>query len=225
MSKRGFMLVEALIVVAVVGIMALCAFAWQQRSAQNCAYAAVKEELRTTAVALGAYDVDFGALPPTWITRDGYGSTRSADTLALPILISTPIAYLQQTPIDCYKVGQNITGSAGSRGRPYESGDRLDLSFLYVNIQFEQQRQFGGTIFFSPAHAAAAAAVHGRYWMASIGPAQNYAQSVSGLSVYTTVNAIYDPTNGTISQGLVVHNAFSSLEPPPPPAADGVMTY
>jgi type II secretory pathway pseudopilin PulG len=220
------MMVEVLIVIAVVGILLVSTLSVHRKASQACTLAGVREDLRTTAVGLSSYGIDNGAYPFSFPgRRDGYGNERRADLLALPIQLTTPIAYLAGAPVDCYKVGQNITGSAPNRGRPYESGDAFDVSFLYVNIEFEQQQAFS-SVFPSRPAADAARALHGRFWLASIGPVQNYAASLpGGTNPYASINGVYDPTNGTLSPGLVIHDEFSSLDPPPPPVTEGLVTY
>jgi prepilin-type N-terminal cleavage/methylation domain-containing protein len=93
--RRGFTLIELLIVVAIIAILAMIALPNFLDAQVRSKVARVKTDMRSVAVALEAYHVDFNdypasANPPAW-----QPPTRTW-------LLTTPVAYITAIPRDVF---------------------------------------------------------------------------------------------------------------------------
>jgi prepilin-type N-terminal cleavage/methylation domain-containing protein len=217
--RKGFTLIELLIVVAIIAILAAVAVPNFLEAQTRSKVSRAKSDMRSVATALEAYFVDHNTYPWTVHNfqddRDGYGvEYRADDTLTLPVSITTPVAFLTSLPADVFKIGKKINGpnKGSSRGKPYQSGNPRDLTFLYLNMKQDEKWRLDGDPFFYSATAWESRVRDWGLWqMRSMGPTGLYpgATGYPGAS-FASVNAIYDPTNGTVSVGMVLRTQKSA---------------
>jgi len=175
--------------------------------------------MRSVATALEAYRIDNNRYPYTpediSVDIDGYGNLRADDMLTVPDSITTPISYISTHVPDVFKLGQRVTGvNTGSTGQPFDSGNPRDLTFLWLNMAQADPLAVsqGGTgtpqfgFFGSRAAWEATRNVWGEWRLSSIGPAATYVSSPDWGVPFVSVNSVYDPTNGTVSFGMIHRN-------------------
>jgi len=177
--------------------------------------------MRSVAIAIESYHVDRNRYPYTLgfaLDNDGYGMTRAGDMLTIPDQLTTPIGYLTSHLPDVFKIGRKVSvaGGSGSAGRPYESGDPQDTTFLWLNMAQAGPGPgdpgLGFGFFFSAAVWQAHFDQWGWWQMRSMGPTGLYPGEAPGYlgASFMSINALYDPTNGTVSTGMIIRNQRSS---------------
>lgn len=219
---RGFTLIELLIVVAIIAILAAIAVPNFLEAQVRSKVSRARTDMRTMATALEAYRVDTNRYPYTVHNfaqdLDGYGNGRVDDMLTLPFSITTPVSYITSLVPDVFRVGRNVAGpnTGTSQGRPYASGHPRDITFMYLNLQQDEQWSLEGEPSFYTYTGANPTGyrqmdVWGLWQMRSVGPTGEYPGNANypGAS-YTSVNAIYDATNGTVSLGQVIRTQKST---------------
>ena len=178
--RRGFTLIELLIVIAIIAILALIAVPNFLEAQMRAKVARSMADMRTTATGLEAYAVDWGRYPPGRF-NDVDGWQRPLSQRLRPL--TTPVAYLGSVPRDDFRVQQH--GNSTDPGRIAE-----DDTFDYIT--FTDIKDGTGNPPWS---------LHKRKWrLSSAGP--DMIQQWSGQG---SVYAPYDPSNGTISRGDVIH--------------------
>jgi type II secretion system protein G len=181
LNKKGFTLIELLIVVAIIAILAAIAIpnflAAQVRSKASRA----KADLNTVALGMESYYVDNNAYPPVY---DANNTMIPHDIRLSPI--TTPVAYVASLPKDVFQTGRLAWGS-------------------YANQQDVAQKQFDYWNFSYTSNKYYLDSVGPLLWrVSSVGPNGIFEISetyVSGNTYHYTTNNIYDPTNGTVSNG------------------------
>jgi prepilin-type N-terminal cleavage/methylation domain-containing protein len=177
-QKGAFTLIELLIVVAIIAILAAIAVPNFLEAQVRSKVSRTQADMRSTAVAMEAYCVDHNVYAP-------YGNPLDF-TLGgephhfVPIRLTTPIAYITALYNDVFPALNLHPGVMIARFHP----------FHYLNDQDEDV----------PAAAAKYAILFGRrcnvVWMIrSHGPDVDCDEG----------EAIYDPTNGTVSNGDIMH--------------------
>jgi len=208
MKKYGFTLIELLIVVAIIAILAAIAVPNFLEAQVRSKVSRVKADMRSVATALEAYSVDSNKCPPMlgappfgqpMNRQDYYGNDRGYGFRGTPHNLTTPIQYITSVLQDPFKVGA-LSDRGVSIGKAYINPNPFDGSFIYHNI-----RQFAAV----PGSDFDAADIndYGEWRMFSLGPTKKYAPlgtSDRGLGW------IYDPTNGTISVGMILRTQKDS---------------
>jgi len=208
---HGFTLIELLIVVAIIAILAAIAVPNFLEAQVRSKVSRCRADMRSIANALESYAVDHRKYPftlPASEDLDGYGNVRAYAYLTTPDCLTTPQAYITSIIGDPFKVGA-VANVGPNQGKPYDNGDPQDLAYIYLCM-----RQAGpndgdpglGFGFFTSAESSGEYYDKWGEWrMASIGPARLYPGGTWNVE-FKSIDAIYDPTNGTISKGMVVRN-------------------
>jgi len=209
--KRGFTLIELLIVVAIIAILAAIAVPNFLEAQTRSKVARCKADIRTVAVAVESYYVDFNKPAPQsagWantpfmaIPSDNGGSN---GTGTLTPAITTPVAYLttflfkdvfvsnqSSVPIDerlftyqayQWKWPERITSSG-----PNPRADNIaeTANETYTGAEWRE--------------------TYGAYKIMSIGPDKNFYNNPE-RTTGRHVAIPYDPTNGTVSPGNITRS-------------------
>jgi len=205
--RNGFTLIELLIVVAIIAILAAIAVPNFLEAQTRSKVARVKSDIRTLAVAEEAYFVDWNSYT--------FGQGGQSGTIA-PVYaegfrcLTTPVAYTSSIPFDVF--GQSaISGTrtpplfefgvgqagVGPAGRSFT--DVLNATGMPSNTY---ELESDGPDHNDDTGGTGTAPATGSYpWPAN-------------TSVANLVNAIYDPTNGTVSRGDIFRTG--GMVPPGP---------
>lgn len=185
--KNGFTLIELLIVIAIIAILAAIAIPNFLLAQVRAKVSRVQNDLKTLAVALEAYRVDENWYPP-------YGRITKDDLRMYPALqndindkmqfisraITTPIAYISRIPTDPFA---NLLWSQHPEIVEYE----------YLNME-QHVGNFSGS---GPAWVTKLIPRWGAWRMVGAGPDGDRGRDIK-------LNVVYDPTNGTVSDGDIV---------------------
>ncbi len=186
MNRKGFTLIELLIVVAIIAILAAIAVPNFLEAQTRARVSRTENDLRTIDLGMESYRIDNNGYIAS--RRESYLPPASTLTAADTRLLSTPIAYLDSTPPDIFRM---IAGLA-------------------------QPNYYIYAVSYTAAGAPKYAAYPYTAWMTwSTGPDQvTQSGGYRSFKQITTneVNAAagaavgnggmrYDPTNGTVSEG------------------------
>ncbi|MEN6627136.1 MAG: prepilin-type N-terminal cleavage/methylation domain-containing protein [Candidatus Sumerlaeia bacterium] len=186
MKPRAFTLIELLIVVAIIAILAAVAVPNFLEAQTRARVSRCMSDMRTLAQAVEVYQADCGEYP-------AYGRISSTGAVQFPATvnsmydrmcfispaITTPLAYIATFPMDPF---MNAPDDA-----------ELMRNIEYINLN-QHVANMGSQ---PPAFAAQLIPAWGRWRMVGAGPDHD-----RGLDIKN--NIVYDPTNGTISDGDVV---------------------
>ncbi|MCD6386668.1 prepilin-type N-terminal cleavage/methylation domain-containing protein [Candidatus Sumerlaeota bacterium] len=200
--SKGFTLIELLIVVAIIAILAAIAVPNFLEAQVRSKVSRAKEDIRTLATALESYAVDHNDYPPSLgqvgtvicdPRYNGHGDPRTYEWRTIPPLVTTPVAYITSIFTDPFKIGG--VGSIGvSKGKPFANGDPFDIGYTYHNIkEYVEQAGWPPSNYYDD---------YGAWRMFSLGPDQTYNTPLGDAD--PSLGWIYDPTNGTISRGLII---------------------
>jgi general secretion pathway protein G len=191
---KGFTLIELLIVVAIIGILASLAMVNFLQAQIRAKIARAKADMHTISVGIEAYAVDYNVHPPDFHLQNQSGLSLSGREGLYKI--TTPIDYLSSLPDDIFVREDEEKGTYfydGPGPKYCESFDYMSACQMYL--------------------------INGYYWCtSSYGPARTRL-TADGIWLYGTQmlatgpgsffqrqKLTYDPTNGTISFGLIVHS-------------------
>lgn len=173
MERRGFTLVELLVVVSIIAILASIALPNFMEAQIRAKVVRTKADLRTIAVALESYSTDNNGYPPFPLAL-GPNYRRF-------IPLTTPIAYLSDIPLDPFDPIDAQHGYNGWKPKLYAyGGSPLDKPkvFALAGIGPDRQADLAGIQFYPGLMAVLTITAD------------------AGVE-YT----LYDPTNGALSRG------------------------
>jgi prepilin-type N-terminal cleavage/methylation domain-containing protein len=205
---RAFTLIELLIVVAIIAILAAIAVPNFLEAQTRSKVSRVRSDLRTLATAIEAYSVDHNQYPPhmlvdqitgneadPWIPNPPGGpfataaGTQNEFHFSRRMGITSPIAYITNLPLDPFHVANKPIAEGSSILAT--ARNPIIREYLYGNSP--QGSANANTV-------AAFELVYGGWRVWSGGP--DYGRRDIYLRNPTSdAMRIYDPTNGTISQG------------------------
>ena len=217
MKTKAFTLIELLIVVAIIAILAAIAVPNFLEAQARSKVSRVKADMRTLATAIEAYYVDANKYPlchPPWIVnrqhfashtwlrfewQDGkhYDQISSTFWENNGACLTTPIAYISSIPWDPFTSNYWSTLPPGSWGWP---SIPQNTSCMYAyGYQWDWVRDiYGGYRSSNPI----------------LYPDMGYAMYSCGPASYLSWPPIvYDPTNGTVSVGLLIYIRGASFVP------------
>ena len=191
--KRAFTLIELLIVVAIIAILAAIAVPNFLEAQVRAKVSRMKTDMRTIATGLESYYVDNNKYP--------YGSPGS---IVVPryglALLSTPIAYLSNPLMPDIFLPPSATQIQSGSGNWFAAdayNKAVEYSLRGTNAAGEVDVGISGLV----------AGQQGRWWiLKSNGPDQDadaYSTPVANNQVVDVCNVLYDPTNGTVSNGNI----------------------
>ena len=226
--SKGFTLIELLIVVAIIAILAAIAVPNFLEAQTRSKVSRVKSDQRSLATAAEAYYVDWNAYPPNDNGTTGWADSVGGTELEYFVLpLSTPVAYITSALYpDPFG---NAQGQLGDTDNYIVDGLGHATNWL-INVGAEDP--IAGVIMVAavPDEEDRAILHDLRYLFISAGPDRYYeVQRVGGnfdLDLETTdfllwfqdmaslggVNEIYDPTNGTMSQGEIMRSHKGMVE-------------
>jgi len=189
----GFTLIELLIVVAIIAILAAIAVPNFLEAQTRAKVSRAKSDMRSVATAIEAYRVDNNNYPLAAELDDPsipviLGTEEVIEAL-VPHRITTPIAYMTALPRDPFPPKDEGLGRE-SKDHSFHYLDRKSAELRgEPNVIDEYQEKLVGTATRSIA-----------WWMFSLGPDLQHDENVDGTEPEIEA-AVYDPTNGTISNG------------------------
>ncbi|MGF1573652.1 MAG: prepilin-type N-terminal cleavage/methylation domain-containing protein [Sumerlaeia bacterium] len=188
--RNAFTLIELLIVVAIIAILAAIAVPNFLEAQTRSKVSRAQADLRTLAIGIEMYTVDYSNSMPWWVAVDGKVGEQQIH------LITSPVAYLTSIADDVSQAkepqlsvnpNKNFTAFFGKVPRYFVYTDR------YTSVgSFSLDGREGWTV-------------------RSMGPDQDFdliGDPADNDSIIPQ-NGIYDPTNGTISNGDVLRSGGS----------------
>ena len=182
--RAGFTLIELLIVVAIIAILAAIAVPNFLEAQVRSKVARVKNDMRTIAVAMESYFIEYNSYSLDW-DSGGYGGSYNSEWRTYAAL-TTPVAYITSIPRDPFsdhgKSMLNLNAAKKDNFFQYAAPDR---------------RYYSNMISIRPGWAA-----HGvKYAMSTPGP--DLKDDELWANIYTDLmyDRMYDPSNGTKSKG------------------------
>lgn len=204
-TKKGFTLIELLIVVAIIAILAAIAVPNFLEAQTRSKVSRVKADMRTTAIAIESYWVDY-LIGPTDSGNGSYpiyrpyagGQVWTADPRAnftLGFEVTTPIAYLSSASAfkDVFKAQRaDIVNNPGLSGRDHYNFANWVMREKVQNVAFTTTKNNMGLWVL---------------WGAGPDRFTNTKDFAATVDFQVTANIpyriSYDPTNGTVSIGDV----------------------
>jgi len=168
-------MIELLIVVSIIGVLAAIAIPNFLEASTRAKVARGKTEMAMLELSLEQYHLDQKAYPPN--ERTGYGLDYDLNRL------TTPFVYATRLPLDPF--GPRRYYGAGSRPTSYSYCLAIQVVPSGLDLT-----PYG---------------IRGRayYFLQSLGPDLN--NDISWGTSFPPFLKLYDPTNGTISSGDIIH--------------------
>lgn len=211
-TRTGFTLIELLIVVAIIAILAAIAVPNFLEAQTRAKVSRCMTDMRSLATAAEAYRVDgnyyplYGHIRASGETQ--YPATDNIDGLNdqmsfIGSCITTPVAYLTATFPDPFAVHLTVKGPSATA-----EGNELIKKIEYINLE-QHVANFTSSV---PPFAPQLIPAWGFWRMVAAGPDGDRGQDIK-------LNKVYDPTNGTVSDGDIVRcqryceSRYNSLAP------------
>lgn len=217
MKNKAFTLIELLIVVAIIAILAAIAVPNFLEAQVRSKVSRTKADIRSLATAIEAYAVDNNTYPIDGHKTDGQaywyvpGGPTSVGGVAG---VSSPIAYITTTRlIDPFR---QVSDAQAAKALDVPDSAAFDESDYRRYRYIHHAYTFKGNSALD-ALRGTYEEVYGAWRIVGNGPDKVYnsdSTSVPGFST-TSLNPIYDPTNGTISRGDIIRSQKYSDHPGP----------
>lgn len=206
-AERGFTLVELIVAAAVLGLLAAIALPHYAGALVRGKIAAAKANIHACQEALEAYRIDHDGLPPSRYFCYASGEEGAKKYYELPFELTTPLAYLQDRPLDPFYTFTGASDQAPGQTIKYRKPGLGYFNSMPTNEGIWVPRAFpadhGDYVFYNDAsdeHPSDASPVEFGLW--SVGPIPKHD---IGLNMLEPVPAStwYDPSNGTVSIGII----------------------
>lgn len=196
----AFTLIELLIVVAIIAILAAIAVPNFLEAQTRSIVSRTKADMRSIAVGLEAYRVDNAKLPSEAANLGGgilryvvfdMASDTERDMGLLGSLLTSPVAYLSSVPFDLF--------------------NSKALTFMYHNVPggSEDVVVLQASVLFNPTGRPELGMSEDHYFLQSSGPDL---RTYFGNMLVPIEDPIYDPTNGTVSEGDIFYLQMAGPE-------------
>ena len=184
MMKRGYTLIELMVVVAIISLLVAVAVPNLLEAETRSRISRTKADFQTLNTALTAYSTDYqGAFPPgpnnPAVTPLWQGPQQFLDNAGFAL--TTPIKYLVSVPMSVF-MPNNTPNSPGA-------------GIFYFNYDYHRKLNAGAPPQDLCPFSDAAVGAGVQYVVWSLGPNKGDPASSDGT--------VYDPTNGTVSRGRV----------------------
>lgn len=215
----GFTLIELLIVVAIIAILAAIAVPNFLEAQVRAKVSRAQNDLRSLATAIESYIVDHNSPPREYNTAAPYNDPQIQGQPAGGIVfpgnatmagLSTPIAYISSAWLfDPFtSTDTNI---------PF---DERTFTYQAISIRIKEGFDIFGGPDPMPLRYAEHDAFYGAWRTCSIGPDKTYFNNLAAPGsrggVSYRENIVYDPTNGTVSEGNIWRSQKRSGNEQPP---------
>jgi len=206
--RRGFTLIELLIVVAIVAVLAALAVPNFLQAQTRSKVSAAKATMRSGATALQTYAVDNNAYPPTLSRFPADPLGILADVQLAPL--STPIAYMTAStmlrdPFGAVQLRAAVPGSGSLQPKnhfPEITPPNPNRSLLYFHYPSMSRRLDAPELnFFASSLLSLGPDRRDSAGAYVVAPPDVFSDLFSELGFDHPVDTIYDPTNGTVSEG------------------------
>ncbi|MDX2176334.1 MAG: prepilin-type N-terminal cleavage/methylation domain-containing protein [Candidatus Sumerlaeia bacterium] len=193
---RAFTLIELLVVVAIISILAAIAVPNFLAAQTRSKVSRVRSDLRTLATAIEAYSADHQR--PPYDGDPGFAHFGWVNALKG---LTTPVAYLAALPTDVFQDSALAEASRPGHTHYIDGSARSRHSYDYSSAAWEDLPR-------NPGVAADWARNMGNspWKLSSAGPDLAFVNAGS----YYGFRALYDPTNGTASDGDLLRTAANT---------------
>lgn len=195
--KKGFTLIELLIVVAIISILAAIAIPNFLQAQVRAKVSRSQSDLRSLATGMESYRIDHNQYPPDFTDYVYYGIERYNHYLPRLIHLTTPISYLSSVPSDPFAQPNQTTEQFR---RPYTRVDSNELEPILAYDYAKKDPGEWSTFEFIASHTLNMPGRGGQIHWAIRGAGPDG----RSFSLGRQECILYDPTNGTISQGEII---------------------
>jgi len=221
--RFGFTLIELLIVVAIIAILAAIAVPNFLEAQTRSKVSRTLADMRSAATAIEAYYIDYNSYPPcntfgTALRIAPFGGGADANYPVLEVL-STPVAYLTTALVKdpfLLKFRKSAATAAGMATAPVSKvNPAVDAAGHYNSYIYQAVNGEGRAMWIADSFSSVSTPLKAHGWfMHSCGPDSMY-YNLGGVldgdyDDAGTISMMYDPTNGTISEGSIWRAGGSS---------------
>ena len=210
MKRAGFTLIELLIVVAIIAILAAIAVPNFLEAQARSKISRVMADMRSVSVAINAYEVDNDKLPmfSNQIIYIGYLMVDNGNTKYLGTLLTSPVAYITSIPMDGYNTAMALRSD-------WKQPSNYAYSYVVTVQQLGTNNSAMDGWMREMSVLGALFPVKLQWALESCGPDLTWWSGYSGGSNNQRIphRFLYDPTNGTVSQGQLVLSDYGWISP------------
>jgi len=197
---------ELIIVVSLLALVGLIAVVNYMEMQTRSKVARARSEMRSVAMGLEAFRADHTRYPLATTIRASSRMDSSSEYFRVSSEVTTPIAYLDSLPPDVFQRSQTYKYIAPGQGYINDEPATLGMwapRFFPLDTGAEDD-----VVYFSPKDAP----VQWALW--SVGPAGPMS-TANDLRLHMPVpsRCWYDPSNGTVSKGLVIRLSTGQTSP------------